>query len=195
MAKNLIQTVQDNLGIQPLKKVDPNTQDVKANAATTVTATHTVEQAALPAVLAGLYKFSTTQQGAETILSGNSDDWTGSIFSGNTSDIVQHIADYAEVSTEEAYQKMEWIAKEAVSVIRNNVKDQSAPDSVANYLFGERKEILTYLPAEVHAGDWLNDNTIDDRTNKMEGPMSNMMKKIANLFTSSEGPKDNTHQF
>jgi len=32
-------------------------------------------------------------------------------------------------------------------------------------------------------GDILNDDTLDDRTNKMEGPISNFMHSIENKFS------------
>lgn len=193
MALTLIQQIQQNLNIQSIQKIDPNTQEVKASAS--VTDKHTVEQAALPAVLAGLYKYSTTEVGANTISGGNCNNWTGSMFADNTHDIVEHVATYAGVSQDEAYQQMERIANESVKVINENVKNSSGTTGLKDYLLGQRKDILTYLPGELHAGDLLNDNTIDDRTNKMEGPLSSFMQKLGNLFTSSEGPAENKTSF
>ena len=193
MAMTLIQQIQQNLGIQPIQKVDPNTQDVKASAP--VVEKHTIEQAALPAVLAGLYKYSTTDVGSDTILKGSCDNWTGSMFGDNTHDIVEHVATYAGVTTDEAYRKMEAITNESVKVINENIKSGNGTTGVKDYLLSQRKDILTYLPGELHAGDMLNDNTIDDRTNKMEGPVSSFMQKLGNLFTSSEGPAENKTSF
>jgi len=193
MALTLIQQIQQNLGIAPIQKIDPNTQAVKADAS--VIEKHTVEQAALPAVLAGLYKYSTTDNGSETISGGSCDDWTGSMFADHEQEIIQHVADYAGVSTEEAHQKMEHIAGEAVNIINQNIKSGNATTGIKDYLLSQRRDILTYLPAELHAGDMLNDNTIDDRTNKMEGPLSSFMQKLGNLFTSSEGPAENKTSF
>lgn len=193
MAITLIQQIQQNLGIPPIQKIDPNTQAVKVD--TALTEKHTVEQAALPAVLAGLYKYSTTDAGCETISGGSCDDWTGSMFKDNEQDIIAHVADYAGVTPEEAHQKMEHIAGEAVNIINQNVKSGIGKNELKDYLLSQRRDILTYLPAELHAGEMLNDNTIDDRTNKMEGPMSSFMQKLGNLFTSSEGPAENKTSF
>jgi hypothetical protein len=39
------------------------------------------------------------------------------------------------------------------------------------------------LPPALQMGDLLNDNTMDDRTNKMEGPISSMMHSIENKLS------------
>jgi hypothetical protein len=193
MAATLVQQLQQNLGIPPIQKIDPNTQAVKTSDESVEK--HTVEQAALPAVLAGLYKYSTTDVGSQTISSGNCDDWTSSMYGEKEQDIIAHVADYAGVSTNEAHDKMEHIASEAVAIINQNAKSESGSTGLKDYLLSQRRDILTYLPAELHAGEMLNDNTIDDRTNKMEGPMSSFMQKLGNLFTSSEGPAENKTSF
>lgn len=193
MALTLIQQIQQNLGIPPIQKIDPNTQAVKVDA--NVVEKHTVEQAALPAVLAGLYKYSTTDTGCETISVGTCNNWTSSMFADNEQDMIAHVADYAGVSTEVAKQKMEHIAQESVNVINQNMKSSVGTSGLKDYLLSQRRDILTYLPAELHAGALLNDNTVDDRTNKMEGPLSSFMQKLGNLFTSSEGPAENKTSF
>ena len=48
---------------------------------------------------------------------------------------------------------------------------------------GQRHNILVYLPAALQLGDLLNDNAMDDRTNKMEGPVSNFMHNIENKLS------------
>lgn len=193
MALTLIQQIQQNLNIPPIQKIDPNTQAVKTDAV--VIEKHTIEQAVLPAVLAGLYKYSTTDTGCETISNGTCDNWTGSMFADNEQDIIQHVAEYAGVTSNEAHDKMEYVAREAVNVINQNLKSTNSSTGLKDYLLSQRRDILTYLPAELHAGDILNDNTIDDRTNKMEGPVSSFMQKLGNLFTSSEGPAENKTSF
>ena len=48
---------------------------------------------------------------------------------------------------------------------------------------GQRHNILLYLPAAMQMGDLLNDDTLDDRTNKMEGPISNFVHTIENKLS------------
>jgi len=44
----------------------------------------------------------------------------------------------------------------------------------------QRHTILSHLPAVLKIGDTLNEETFDDRTNKMEGPVSSFLHKIEN---------------
>lgn len=192
MAESLIQTIERNLGIQFIEKVDPNTQNVKGE--DNANNKHTLDQAALPAVLAGLYKYSLTDTGAGTILQENTYNWVNTFFGDNTNNIVEHVAEYASTSQEEATQRMDVIANEAAKVIRQNVKESNDANGVHQYLLAQRREILTYLPAELNLGNMLGDNTLDDRTHKMEGPLSSFMQKLGNIFNSTDKtPESKSH--
>ena len=192
MAESLVQAIENKLGIQSLAKVDPNTQDVKGD--DTSHSKHNLDQAALPAVLAGLYKYSLTDAAAGSILSENSSNWVNTFFGDNTNAISEHVAEYAGTTTEEAVQRMDTIAGEAANVIRENVKDNADADGVHQYLLKQRQEILLYLPAELRLGDMLGDNTLDDRTKKMEGPVSSFLQKLGNIFNSTEKtPESKSH--
>ncbi|RYE18294.1 MAG: hypothetical protein EOP45_14360 [Sphingobacteriaceae bacterium] len=192
MADSLIQTIEQKLGIPAITKVDPNTQNVKGE--DSGIDKHTLDQAALPAVLAGLYKYALTDSGAGTILSENSSNWVNTFFGDKTNDIVAHVAEYASTTTEEATRRMDTIANEAATTIKENVKDTASAEGVHQYLLKQRQEILLYLPAELHIGDMLGDNTLDDRTNKMEGPVSSFLHKLGNVFNSTDKtPESKTH--
>jgi hypothetical protein len=56
-------------------------------------------------------------------------------------------------------------------------------EGVRNYMNSQRHNILVYLPAALNIGDVLNDEGLDDKTNKMEGPVSNFMHKIENTLS------------
>ena len=68
MAINLVESIQKNLGFQPLQKIDPNTQEVKKPE--NMSAQDYLPQAAIPVVLLGLYKFSCTEEGNAELLRG-----------------------------------------------------------------------------------------------------------------------------
>ena len=51
---------------------------------------------------------------------------------------------------------------------------------IKTFMGNHRHNILVYLPAALQAGYLLDDNAIDDRTNKMEGPVSSFMHSIEN---------------
>jgi hypothetical protein len=85
---------------------------------------------------------------------------------------------------------MELIAGEAIQVINKNIPAQTSDDAVRTFLIDQRNNILLYVPAELQIGKALHDNTIDDRTNKMEGPMSSHMHWLEKFFPSTDRKKE-----
>lgn len=45
-------------------------------------------------------------------------------------------------------------------------------------------DILLYLLPILQMGVLLHDNTLDDKTNKMEGPISSLINSIGNAFST-----------
>lgn len=68
MAVNLIESIQQGMGYPELQKIDPNTQQVKLESSSQ--GHGNLAQAAIPAVLTGLYKYGNTEMGSEHILRG-----------------------------------------------------------------------------------------------------------------------------
>lgn len=183
MSVNLIDTLQKNLNYPPLQKIDPNTQEVVVD--DSKPDEHRFSQAVIPAVLTGLYKYSTTDEGAENILSGDiSTDWVNTIFGNTANEVAQKIAAYSFLPVEQSKARMNDIAGEAVRIIRENVKDGGTKMDVKDFMSGQRNNILLFLPEALHMGELLNDDTLDDNTNKMEGPISSLMHKIGSAFSN-----------
>ena len=40
------------------------------------------------------------------------------------------------------------------------------------------------MPAALNMGELLHDNTLDDNTNKMEGPVSSLIQRIGSAFST-----------
>ena len=178
MSVNLITTVQQNLGYPPLHKIDPNTNGE-----------HHVEdqfsQVAIPAVLTALYRYVQSDEGAVAILNGeNEPGWVTRIFNDHIEDVVQTICSYASEEGAEPVAAMNRIANEAVKIANTQLPANAGIKDVKLFFRGQRNNILPYLPAALHMGEWLNDETLDDNTNKMEGPVSSMMKGIASVFST-----------
>ena len=183
MSVNLIKTIQENLGFQSLKKIDPNTQQPASDKDEEVT--NKFSQAAIPAVLAALYKYVQTDEGAAEVLSiKNSDNWIAKIFDDNRKEAIQTISAYAQQSNEDPVAKMNAIANEAVKVAKENMAADADIKEVKLFFGDQRNNILLYLPAELKMGELLHDNTMDDNTNKMEGPVSSLMQSIGAAFTN-----------
>jgi len=181
MAKNIVEAVQEKLGYAPLQKIDPNIQETKEQ---DQSASQKLAQAAIPAVLTAIYKFTRTDDGCNAIINGSAkDDWTELIYQGNKSIVAQHISRYSGVSITEALHQMKNIADESIKILQEVAGKDGAADKLKVYMNAQRHNILVYLPAALNMGDLLHDEALDDRTNKMEGPVSSFMHKIEDTFS------------
>ncbi len=191
MAINLLQIVQENLGYLPLQKIDPNTQLVKVEVDEQEHREQEFCQAAIPSVLIALSEFSQTDEGANSILHTElSSDWTAIIFGENSKKVINEIADYSAHTTNYTVSKLNIIAKEAVRLVRQEVPSGTIAD-VKMLMADSRNDVFPFLPPSMHMGVLLNDNTIDDRTNKMEGPISSLMHAIGASFSGSDTNETN----
>jgi hypothetical protein len=178
MSVNLIKKIQENLGFPPLKKIDPNTQQP-------ATDNNNVIENKFSQVVTAFYRFVQTDEGAGEILSiKNSDNWIAKIFDDNRKEAIEKISAYALQSNEEPIGKMNAIANEAVKVAKENLPPNAGIKEVKDFFSAQRNDILVYLPAELKMGELLHDNTLDDNTNKMEGPISNLIKNIGSAFSN-----------
>lgn len=177
---NLVDIIQKNLQYPPLQKIDPNTQDVKQKSEET--GIDKVAQAAIPAVLTGLYMLSRNDDGClkimNTVESANS---LTVLFHNDEQEVVQRIAHYTGLSTNQAKGHLESIADESLRVV-NEIAGSSC-QKLKHYMNDQRHNILVCLPASLEMGNFLADEHLDDKTNKMEGPVSNFIHKIENLLS------------
>ena len=185
MATNIIEAIQMNLGYTHIQKVDPNSQDIKKDQ--DPAAIEKLGQAAIPAVLTALYKFTRTDEGCRQLLSDGTRDWLSVIYGGKEKEAVEKVAHYAGVTEKQAESHMENISDEAIKIVKDSAGSPATPEKIKTYMNGQRHNILVYLPAALSMGDVLDDETLDDKTNKMEGPVSSFMHKIEN--TLSDGDK------
>jgi hypothetical protein len=183
MSINLLEAVQQNLGYPVLQKIDPNTQQVRADEKTADE--NKFSQAAIPAVLTGLYKYVQSDEGATALLKADATtNWVSLIFDDNRKEAIQTIDAYAKHSNLEPVVKMNAIANEAVKVTKENLPPDAGIKEVKVFFSDQRNHILLYLPAVLNMGELLHDNTLDDNTNKMEGPISSLMQSIGAVFSN-----------
>ena len=105
------------------------------------------------------------------------------IFDKNKIEVVQTIATYTNQSKLDPLAEMEVIANETVKVVKNILGADASIKEVKTYFSGQKNNILLYLPAVLNIGELLNDSTLDDKTNKMEGPLSSLMQNIGSAFS------------
>ncbi len=189
MSVNILEKVQQSLLYQPLQKVDPNTQEVVVDSNTPNE--ERFSQAAIPAAILAFYKFSTTENGADTILQMEaSSDWLTTIFDKKKDAFIKSICSYANQPFQSCLNNIYAIFSATLRAIREQLPtSDNNIEAVKNLLADQRSLVLPYLPAEIQLGELMDDSTLDDRTNKMEGPMSNLMHAIGNIFSSSDQEK------
>lgn len=179
MITNIIEAIQKNLAYPPLEKVDPNSQEIKG--ANKMSSAQKLPQAAIPSVLAAMIKYSDGNDGINLLTQNENANWLGTIYCGKEKDAVKKVADYAGTSSEEAERNMQDISNEAVRLVREAVTTPDA-EKLRSFMNSQRHTILSHLPAAMKMGDTLNEETFDDRTNKMEGPVSTFLHKIENII-------------
>ncbi len=188
MASNIVETIQKNLGYAELEKVDPNIQEIKGKYEHS--SVEKLGQAAIPAVLTALYNFTRTEEGCHKIISGTEkEDWLSVIYGEKEKEAVEKVAHYAGVTENQAESHMETIADESVKLLKEEAGSDPTPEKLGAYMKTQRHNILVHLPAALNMGDLLNDETLDDRTNKMEGPVSSFLHKIENLLSEQDKTK------
>ncbi|HMC84925.1 MAG TPA: hypothetical protein VKI61_05340 [Chitinophagaceae bacterium] len=187
MATNIIELLQHALNSKPLQKVNPNTQEVDKSATDTSNASK-LQQAVISAVLTGVYKITRTHEGAEKILSGNiSTSWGDFLFADSKAALISHIVKYSVSSPAAVQSEIEIAGNETSDIIRTNAGGNkiSTADDVITYMKDQRNKILHYLPAALQLGALLDDDTLDDHTHKMDGPVSGLMHKIEKAFSGT----------
>jgi len=196
MSVNLLEIVCERLGYPALHKIDPNTQEVQTDKQTS--ALQHFGQAAIPAILTGLYHYVQTDEGANVFLrENNSPDWVGRIFGDKKGEVVQKITGYAPESGKDPLEEMNLIAAGAVNVVKETLAATAGIKDVKVFFSNHIHHILLYLPAELQVGESLNEGTLDDKTNKMEGPISSLIQNLGNVFSGpvTEKEVDNKNRF
>jgi hypothetical protein len=192
MITNIVETIQKNLGYAPVKKVDPNIQEVKEQAITPNILPESFAQAAIPAALTGLFIFVHTKEGSLTVKNNVAENWMETIFGKHSEEVVERVANYSGTDPAVAHKEMEKIAAEAVRLADESLGKNANRKEIKLFFVNQRNTILSYLPAALNLGDLLNDDALDDRTNKMHGPMSDHMHFLEKFFSSSGEAPPNT---
>lgn len=187
----LLEAVQEKLHYPVLLKIDTTT-DLVVNSET-LPNENAFSQAALPAVLTALTHFAMTDEGATAVLANKAEfNWIDSIFEANKTTVIETIADYAGQSTATVTPKLATIAAEAVNIAKEHLPLTADIEAVKLFFNAQKNNHLLYLIPALHIGTSINDNALDDNTNKMEGPMSSLITSIGELFSSPASKDVNT---
>ncbi|MDQ6843986.1 MAG: hypothetical protein M3Z92_06490 [Bacteroidota bacterium] len=187
MAINIIESVQQKLQVDELQKIDPDTGKAK-NDDEYKTGVN-FYQVAIPAVLTGLYRFTRTDEKNKDIFNVGTGKLLSLFFGENSANVIAKIAEITHTAIVETRVKMEEIAAVGINVLKENLSDKTANSDVKDFLTSQRHNILVYLDPQLQLGHLIEDDTVDDTTNKMEGPVSDFMHTVGQIFSSSGNDK------
>lgn len=180
---NLSQDLQEFLKYPVLQKIDATTGHPENEKLYDI-----VSQSVLIIFLTGLYEASRTKEDAEVIKQQqNAKGLLDKMFK-NKAAALTDIAEFTKKSEKYINTKLEEVAGGYLQVIQQSKyaaafkKEKSLEDLLSN----ERHKILPCLPPGLKTGKLFNDETIDDNTNKMEGPVSSLMNKIEDVFSEDD---------
>ena len=179
---NIIETIQKNLGFDTLKKIDPNTQETVGE--DTVMGNSAVAQAGIPAILLGIYN-KLEESPDLNLLHAEKGNVLENIFGKSTEKVVSQIENYSKVRDKHIAQQLEHIAAESVRVIKEGIGNPPDENHIRNFVAKNKPDTLLYLPPSLELGTILKNNNLDDRTGKMEGPVSTFMHKVEKAFNTS----------
>ena len=184
MPFNLLEAVKQKLGYDAISKVDPNTQEVEKPYK--VPDSEKFAQASIPTVLTALYRYSQTEEGAASLLAGSlSTDWMDLLFGEHAAEAVEKVADYSMQSYDITRDKMDEIASTSMILVGEQLSEGDKVRHLKDFMTHQKNNILPHLPAALQIGKLLGDDTLDDRTNKMEGPVSSFMHTIESAMSAS----------
>jgi hypothetical protein len=182
---NIIETVQKNLGFNALVKIDPNTQETIGPG--NPMGNNALSQAGIPAILLGIYNKLEQDPSADLLW----DDQPGSllerIFGKSTEAVIQRITTYSQTEDKHRIQELEHMAIESLRVVKEKIGEGANEKAIRNFVAGNKPDTLLYLPPSLEIGTILQNNNLDDRTGKMEGPISSLMHRVEKKFNTSVG--------
>jgi hypothetical protein len=186
---NIIDNITEKLKVPHLQKIDPNTQEVKHPEHES--AEEFFYQAAIAAVLTAIYKFTRIKEGnTQLLFADQSGDLLGLLFGKDKALAIEKVANYTGVTVDYAASRMENIAAASTAVLKEQLTHDVTDAKVRGFFTDQRNNILKYLPAGLKMGDVFHDDTVDDRTNKMEGPVSDSLHWIEKIFSASTRKKE-----
>ena len=179
---DLIEEVRKDMGYGSLPKIDPNTQTPEsANIQSP-----DLGSAVIPAVLVGFYKHTRNDEHAAQLMAEKDTNFNlETLFGSEMDNTIQSVANYAGVPVNEAEGVMKNAVAATKEILRREIKNPDGK-AVSSFFSEQRSNILKHLPVELKMGEIMKDPSMDDRTNKMEGPMSGMMHTIEKIFSSTK---------
>ena len=180
---NLSQDIQEFLKYPPLQKIDPTTGRPENENLYDI-----VSQSVLVIFLTGLFEATRTKENAIVIQEQKTTNGLLDKMFNYKAAVLIYIKEFTKNDENYINTKLEEVASGYLQVIQQKdyvvalQKEKGLEDLLSN----ERHKILLFLPPGLKTGELFNHQTIDDNTNKMEGPVSTLMNKIGDVFSKDD---------
>lgn len=181
---HIVQVIQKNLGFSSLEKIDPNTQQTPGQEQ--LLGNNALAQAAIPAILLGIFNQLEQNSDLGAFFTEQPVSLLDRIFGSSADTVVKQIEDYSKIKDKHIKQELEHIAAESLRVIRENLGESPSEHAIRRYVANNKRDALLYLPPSLKLGIIMHNNNLDDRTGKMEGPVSSFMHNMEKTFNSSQ---------
>ncbi len=180
---NLSQDLQEFLHYPVLQKMDSTTGHPENEDQYDITS-----QSVLILFLSALYKATRTKEAAEEINKQQNAEELLHIIFKNKAEVITAVAEFTNNAEGFINIKLDEVAAGYLYVINqsNYVTELKNDNYLEDLLSSERIKILPCLPPGLNTGKLLGDESIDDNTNKMEGPVSSLMSKIEGVFSKDD---------
>jgi len=185
---NIIELVQKNLGFNALEKIDPNTMETAGPG--NPMGNNALSQAGIPAILLGIYTKLEQNPMSDLLVNDQPGSLLERIFGKSTEVVVERITAYSQIKDKHRVQELEHIASECLRVIKEKIGLGGGETAIRHFVAGNKPDILLYLPPSLDLGTILQNNNLDDRTGKMEGPISSLMHRVEKTFNTSAEVKN-----
>ena len=180
---NLSQDLQEFLKYPALQKMDATTGQPENENLFDI-----VSQSVLVIFLTGLYEATRTKENALVIQEQKTTKELLDKMFTNKAAVLIHITEFTKKDGNYINTKLDEVANGYLQVIQQS--DYAAAlqkeKGLEDLLSSERHTILLFLPPGLKTGELFNHETIDDNTNKMEGPVSTLMNKIGDAFSGDD---------
>ena len=166
-----------------MQKIDPNTQETADQG--TAIGNSALAQAGIPAILLGIY--NRLESDPEISVLEQEGDLLEKIFGRSKNLVVSKISEYSKNNDQHDVQQLEHIASESLRVLKEALGNKTDEASIRNFVSKNKPDTLVYLPPSLELGKVFQNNNLDDRTGKMEGPVSSLMRNVEKAFNTSHG--------
>lgn len=189
---NLLSQIREQLGFSPFIKIDPNTQQLTQKG----DSKQLMGQSAITSVLTAVYQLSRTNEGFGMLRNKeNNVSWSETLFGEEANKVTESIVSFSGQNEEIVNSTIEDAGNTVWNLSTKELGSKLDYEHFGKFISSVRNDLLIYLPPQLHLGKILHDSSLDDRTNKMGGPVSGFLHRIEKIFSDPQDHPERLDNF